>query len=198
VPNEVWLVNTNNFIGNAGIVGIIGIVVLSLGLFSIVWATRLFNRLIKLRTLYEEGWSGVQAALKSRRDLVHNIEKAAEISIMTHEPETFRSITHACAQGQAAHSVAETARAELSMTTALAGFRTILENYPALIEDKNMMQIYEELSGLEERIERTRRYYNATARDYNMEMDQFPANLIVRLIGFKRATFFEIDEKGSS
>ena len=60
------------------------------------------------------------------------------------------------------------------------------------------MQIYEELSGLEERIERTRRYYNATARDYNMEMDQFPANLIVRLIGFKRATFFEIDEKGSS
>jgi len=189
-------VNTNNFIGSATIImGIIGLGVLALGLSFTVWAARLFNRLIKLKALYEEGWSAVQVTLKRRSDLIPNIVKAAEVYMfMTHESETLRSITKAHAQKQAAQSVAETAKAEAYMTTSLAGFRTIVENYPDLKADKNIAQIQEELSELEERIENSCHYYNATVRDYNMEMDQFPANLIVGTIGFKRAELFETDE----
>ena len=133
----------NNFIGSAGIVGII-IVVLSPALFFAVWAIKLFNRLIKLRALYEEGWSGVLAAEKRRRDFI-----------------------------------------------------AAMENRPDLKADGDMTQIREELSGLEERVEKTRRYYNATSRDYNMEMDQFPAKLIVSLMGFKHAMLFEPEGKGA-
>ena len=156
----------------------ITIVVLALGLIFTVWVIRLFNRFVTLRTLKEEGWSGVLTALKRRRDFISNIVK----TVMPHESETLRNI----AQPQAARSVAETAKAEASITEALAGLRATIENHPDLKE---------ELSELEKRIEKTRRYYNATVRDFNMEMDQFPASLIVGLMGFKRAAFFEADEQ---
>jgi len=139
MPDEVHAVDINNFAGSVKTVGLT-IVVLSLGLFFTVWAVRLFNRLIKLRALNEEGWSGVLAAQKRRRDLI-----------------------------------------------------AAMENHPDLKMDGDMTQIQEELSGLEERIEKTRRYYNATTRDYNMEMDQFPAKLIVGLMGFKYAMLFKPD-----
>ena len=155
----------------------------------------LFNRLIKLRALSEEGWSGVLAALKRRRELIHNMMKAAEAYIMNHESETLRNITRACALEQAALGVAETANAEAGMKAAIVDFKILLQNYPDLQTDNNMMQIHEEISRLEERIEQTRRYYNATVRDYNMEMDQFPANLIAGLMGFKRAAFFDTGER---
>ncbi|MDL2263973.1 LemA family protein [Synergistaceae bacterium OttesenSCG-928-I11] len=172
----------------------VGLVVLLLLMLIGIWAMRLFNRLVKFRTLSEEGWSGILAVLKRRRDLIPNLVALAS-GYMTHESETLEKITLARALGQAARSVDEMADAETSMTAALAGFRLVLENYPALKADANVMQIQEELSDLEERIEKVRRYYNATVRDYNMEMARFPANLIARPMGFRSAKFFDTDEQ---
>ena len=172
---------------------IISIVVVALSLCFIVWAIKLFNRLIKLKTLNEEGWSGVLVVLKRRRALIPNIIDIADLHL-NHETGAFCRLTQAQELEQAANSVAEMARAEASMTAALAGFKAIVENYPYLQSDENMMHIQQELRELEERIEKVRRYYNATARDYNMEMAQFPANLVVGLMGFKSAEFFETDE----
>jgi len=172
-----------------------GVAVLALCLFSTGWAIRLFNRLIYLRTLKEEGWSGVLAALKRRRDLIPNILKLAEVYIMAHESEALLNTIQAHAQGQVTYSVAEVKRAEEFTAVTLARIMAIMENHPNLKAEKSIMQIHEELSGLEERIEKTRHYYNATVRDYNMEMDQFPANLVVGLMGFKRAALFESDEQ---
>jgi LemA protein len=173
--------------------GIISIVTFALGLFSVVWAIRLYNRLIKLRTFNEEGWSGVLVALKRRRALISSIVKAT--GVQPHESEALWSIARAQAREQAACGVTEAARAEAGVTAALAGFRAIVENHPDLKENMNMIQIQEEFSALEDRIEKTRRYYNATVRDFNMEMDRFPANLVVELMGFKRASFFETEEQ---
>jgi len=177
-----------------GTLGIAGIVILALIVITGVWAARLFNRLIKLRTLNEEGWSGILAALKRRGDLIPNLVEIAS-RYMTHESETLTEITAARAMVQGARSVVETADAEEIMMAALAGFRGIVENYPELKADKNMMQIQEQLVELEERIEKVRRYYNATVRDFNMEMSRFPANLIADSMGFARAAFFETEEK---
>lgn len=175
-------------------VEIAGLVVLVLILLIGIWAVRLFNRLVKFKALNEEGWSGILAALKRRRDLIPNLVTLASV-YMTHESETLERIAQARAMGQAARSVDEMAGAETSMTAALAGFRLVAESYPALKADANVMQIQEELSELEERIEKVRRYYNATVRDYNMEMDRFPANLIAGPMGFRRAKFFDTDEQ---
>jgi len=183
--------DANNFVCNVvEIMGIISTVFLALLLYSIFRAAKLFNRLIKLKEFCDEGWSGVLAALERKRNIIANIAKAAEAYIPP-ESEAIRNMTQACEQGQAALCVTETIRAEACMKAALVGFMAAIENYPELKNDKNIKQFMEELSRLEERIEKTRRYYNATVRDYNMEMKQFPANLAVRLMGFRRAVLFE-------
>lgn len=179
---------------NFGGIEIAGIIVLSLFLIAVVWVVRLFNRLIRFKALHEESWSGVLAVLKRRRDLIPNLVEIAA-GYMSHESGTLEKIAEARSMGQAARSVAEMENAEMSMMSALAGFRIISENYPALKADANMMHIQQELSELEERIEKVRRYYNATVRDYNMEMDRFPANIVAGPMGFKRAKFFDTDEQ---
>ena len=173
--------------------GIENIIIIALALLSIIWAIRLFNRLIKLRTLNEEGWSGILSTLKRRGDLLPSLLEVAE-RYMSNESETLTKIAQARAMNQTARSVTEMACAEMSMMEALTGFKITVENYPELKADKNMLSIKDALAGLEERIEIVRHYYNATARDYNMEMSRFPANLIVGLMGFKRAALFEAYE----
>jgi LemA protein len=168
-------------------------VFLVFGLVATVWGIKLFNKMIKLRTIVEEGWSGVMVALRRRRDLIPNLVQVAGIYV-GHENDTLKGVAEARSLGQAAKSVAETARAESLMMGALAGFKGIVESYPELKADKNMMHVQEQLTELEERIEKVRRYYNATVRDHNMEMARFPANLITPMLGFKSATFFETDE----
>jgi LemA protein len=163
-------------------------------ILSALWCVRLFNRLVKLKTLNEEGWSGILAALKHRRDLIPNLVETAS-GYMGHESETLKNVIQARAMGQAARGFSEVMDAETHMMSALAGFRVLQENYPQLKADANMMQIQEKLSELEERIEKTRRYYNATVRDLNMAMDRFPANIIAGTMGFKHAAFFDIDEQ---
>jgi LemA protein len=163
-------------------------------LYSIFWGVRLYNRLVKLQVFTEEGWSGILAALKRRRDILPNLVETAA-GYMSHENDTLKGIAQARALGQAARGVEEVAHAETNMMAALAGFRGIVENYPELKANQNMMHIKQELSALEERIEKTRRYYNATVRDFNMEIDRFPANLFVGFMGYKHAKFFDTDEK---
>ena len=177
-----------------GTLEIIGITVFALIVMIGVWAVRLFNKLIGLRTLCEESWSGILAALKRRGDLLHNLVETAA-GYMTHGSETLTKITLARGMARSARGVTEIANAEMSVTAALAGFRIAAENYPELKADKNMIAIQEELSGLEGRIEKVRRYYNATVRDFNMEMARFPANFVSAPMGFKPAAFFEADEQ---
>gem|GEM_PF-385127 len=185
--------NANNLIGNvAVIVGIISTIVLALLLYFFFRAAKLFNRLIRLMAIKDEGWSGVLAALKRRREAISAAVKAAEAYI-AREPETFRNINRACERERDAQNVTETARAKADIKAAFSDFMAVMENYPDLNMD--MAQIREEFSRLEDRVEKTRRYYNATVRDYNMEMDQFPANLIAGLMGFKRAAFFDTGER---
>jgi LemA protein len=186
--------NLENIMEKLGAGGIVSIVVLLLIVFTVSWAVRLFNRLVRFKALHEEGWSGILAALKRRSDLLPNLVETAS-SYMGHESETLVKIAEARALTQSAKGFSEVMDAETHMMSALTGFRTFQENYPQLKADKNMMHIQEELSALEERIEKTRRYYNATVRDFNMEMDRFPANIVAGAMGFKHARFFETDEK---
>ena len=172
---------------------IIIVAITALSLFSTVWAIKLFNRLIVLMAFKEEGWSGLLGALKCRRDLILIIIKTVE-SVMPHESEMLRNSVQTHWREQTAYKVAEMSRFEAGITTAIAAFKADMVNYPDLKADENLLQIQEELSELEEDIEKTRLYYNATVRDYNMEMSQFPANFIVRLMGFQLGTCFETNE----
>ena len=67
-------------------------------------------------------------------------------------------------------------------------------NYPELKADQNFRQLQNELSELEDHIQKARRYYNGAARDFNITIESFPSNLVAGTFGFNQAEYFEISD----
>ena len=152
----------------------------------------MYNGFVKLQSLNEEGWSGIMAALQRRWDLIPSLVETAE-RYMNHESDVFQKISEARSCGQAARSVSEIMESENRMKSAMAAFNIVVENYPELKADESMLRIQEEMSAMEVNIEKNRRYYNATSRDYNTRLRQFPANLAADFFRFKKVDYFELN-----
>ena len=71
----------------------------------------------------------------------------------------------------------------------------VAENYPQLRAVESFLQLQETLTATEDKIEYARRYYNTSARDYNIALQTFPRNLIAGPFGFKAVAFFAADEE---
>jgi len=56
------------------------------------------------------------------------------------------------------------------------------------------LQLQEELTDTEDKIQAARRFYNGSARDLNIKLKTFPNILFAGMLGFKEREFFEVDE----
>ena len=151
-----------------------------------------YNKLVKLTTLVDEAWSGIDVQLKKRYDLIPNLVETVK-GYASHEKETFENVTKARNQAQNATTVEGQQAAENQLNRALINLYAVAEQYPELKANENFLSLQNELSVIESDIEKSRRYYNGTTRDYNILIDQFPSNIIAGMANFKKAGFFEID-----
>jgi LemA protein len=173
------------------IVVIVVVVVLALGL----WAS--YNGLVKRRNRTQEAWSEIDVELKRRHDLIPNLVSTVE-GYATHERGTFEAVTTARTNAVAAGATGDPGRiasAEGALSGALRSLFAVAENYPQLRAVESFLQLQETLTATEDKIEYARRYYNTSARDYNVALQTFPRNLIAGPFGFTAVTFFTTDEQ---
>ncbi|MDB2695740.1 LemA family protein, partial [Flavobacteriaceae bacterium] len=111
----------------------------------------------------------------------------------SHEKETFENVTKARNQAQNATTVEGQQVTENQLNKALINLYAVAEEYPELKANENFLSLQNELSDVESDIEKSRRYYNGTTRDYNIVIDSFPSNIIAGITNFKKAEYFEID-----
>ena len=83
---------------------------------------------------------------------------------------------------------------EDGLTGAISKIFAVAENYPDLKANTNFIQLQTTLKELEESIQKSRRYYNGAARDFNTAIVVFPTNLIANLFGYKKVDFFEASQ----
>ena len=166
---------------------LIGLVVL-----AAFYGVGIYNRLVKLKTLVAEAWSGIDVQLKKRYDLIPNLVETVK-GYASHEKETFENVTKARNQAQNATSVEGKQAAENQLNKSLINLFAVAEQYPELKANENFLSLQNELSVVESDIEKSRRYYNGTTRDYNILIDSFPSNIIAGITKFTKAVFFEID-----
>ncbi|MCA0133872.1 LemA family protein [Winogradskyella alexanderae] len=159
---------------------------------SVFYGIGIYNRLVKLSTLVDEAWSGIDVQLKKRYNLIPNLVETVK-GYASHEKETFENVTKARSQAQNATTVDEQQAAENQLNKALINLYAVAEQYPELKANENFLNLQNELSVIEGDIEKSRRYYNGTTRDYNIVIDSFPSNIIAGLTKFEKAAFFEID-----
>ena len=165
---------------------ILGVVVL-VGIYFI----SVYNKLVSLRNLVQEGWSSIDVMLKKRHDLIPNLVETVK-GYATHERETLDSVIQARTAAQQANSVESKEVAEKNLDKAMFNLMAVAEQYPDLKANANFQQLQAELSAVESDIEKARRYYNGTVRNNNTTVQSFPSNVVAGMFGFKDATFFEL------
>lgn len=154
----------------------------------------MYNKLVKLKTLMQEGWSGIDVQLKKRYDLIPNLINTVK-GFATHEKEVFENVAAMRSAGINAKTVQEQEQAENQITQALGRLFAVAENYPDLKANTNFIELQRELSQIENDIQMSRRYYNGTVRENNILVESFPSNIVANLFTFSKGEFFELDNE---
>jgi LemA protein len=114
--------------------------------------------------------------------------------MMEFEQDTLEKVVSARAKAVSAHSPQSKAEAENVLTQALGRLFAVMENYPALKSNQNVMHLQEELTSTENRISFARQLYNDLVANYLTKIQIFPNNLISSLLGFRREEYFTAEE----
>src|SRR5918911_1738777 len=163
---------------------VIGVVVL-LGLSLIISR----NRFVSQRQLINDAWANIDTELRRRYDLIPNIVETVK-GYAQHEREVFENVTRArAAAAGATGSPAQQAAAEGPFVAALRQLFAVVENYPQLKANQNFLQLQSELANTEDRIQASRRFYNANVQDYNRRVRSFPSVMIARIFNFGEEEF---------
>jgi LemA protein len=170
-----------------------GYILLGVVVVLLIWAVSLYNKLVTNKNLVAEGWSGIDVQLKRRNDLIPNLIESVK-GYMGHERGVLDQVTELRTKSQAAQSVGDKARVEGAMGAALANLFAVAENYPDLKASQNFMELQKSLADIEDQVQLARRYYNGTARNFNILIQSFPSNLMASAFGFTTVEYFEIED----
>jgi LemA protein len=172
-----------------GVIIVVGIiVVLALVVIGI------YNGLIQRRLRVDEALGQIEVQLKRRWDLIPNLINAVK-GYMGFEQTVLENVTNARANAVAAgaRGPAEQAVAENALTSSLRSLFAVVENYPDLKANQNVLSLQEELTTTENQISFSRQHYNATVLDYNTNIQTFPSVIIAGMFGFGKREFFDAE-----
>ena len=168
-----------------GSIGIAAILLLSIFIL-------LYNKLIRIKNLVAEAWSGIDIQLKRRYDLIPNLVATVK-GYSDHEAATLTKVTQLRTIAMGATSVNDKIMAEAALTDTLKTLFAVAESYPELKASNNFANLQTELSNIEEQLQLARRYYNGVVREYNSSIQTFPNNLVANFLQYKPEPFFEIN-----
>ncbi len=175
---------------------IIAILVLVAGLVGFIWTT--YNSLVKGDVKVQEAWADIDVQLKNRYDLlpdlVESVKKATRLDedILTKVTE-LRS--RAMEDATKNVPLEERAKVENQLTGAIRDIKVQVEAYPDIKSHAEIMNLMEKLTEIEDKIVYSRRYYNASVKEFNTMVKMFPAVLVARFMGFSDKEFFAASEE---
>jgi LemA protein len=158
------------------------------------WGVLLYNNLVQRRLRVDEAWAQIDVQLKRRHDLIPNLVNAVK-GYMGFEQKVLEDVTAARANAVAAggQGPAAQAAAENQLTQTLRSLFAVVENYPDLKANQNVLALQEQLTTTENQIAFSRQNYNASVLEYNTAIATFPSVLIAGPLGFTRREFFEAE-----
>jgi LemA protein len=170
-----------------------GLIILAVIGAFLLWMIVVYNGLVSLRNDVQSSWKQIDVQLKRRHDLIPNLVSTVK-GMMEFEQDTLEKVISARTKAVSAANPQSKAEAENVLTQALGRLFAVMENYPALKSNQNVMHLQEELTSTENRISFARQLYNDLVANYLTKIQIFPNNLISSLLGFRREEYFAAEE----
>ena len=171
----------------------------------IIYVISIFNTLVALRNRFENAFSQIEVQLKRRYDLIPNLIETAK-GYLKHERETLDAVIQArnTASNQLSKAnsnpgdpatIESLGKAEGNLAGAMGRFNVVVEAYPDLKANQNMMQLTEELTSTENKVSFARQAFNDQVMAYNTYKQSFPQIYFAGMFGHnKDATLLEFED----
>lgn len=181
---------------------IITLVIIAALIFYVIG---IYNQLVALKNRYQNGFSQIEVQLKRRYDLIPNLVETAK-AYMKHESETLEAVIAARNQASeglqaasanpgSAAAIGQLAGAEGLLGSAMGKLNIVMEAYPDLKANQNMMQVSEELSSTENKVAFSRQAFNDAVTAYNTYKQTFPPVFFAASFGHSQdASLLEFED----
>ncbi len=167
--------------------------ILAILILAVLWIIWAYNLLVSLRNQIQNAWKQIDVQLKRRHDLIPNLVETVK-GYMKYEQQTLEKVMEARSRAVASTGVKESAAAENALTQSLGRIFALMENYPELKANENVLRLQEELTTTENQIAFARQYYNDLVMRFNLRQEVFPASLVAGFFNFKPSEFFAVPE----
>jgi LemA protein len=169
-----------------------------------LWAIAIYNGLVVLRNRYKNAFAQIDVQLKRRYDLIPNLVETVK-GYMAHERETLEAVTRArgaavtAAQAASANPgnpavMQQLGQAEGALSGVLGRLLALVESYPDLKANQNVLLMQEELTSTENKVAFSRQAYNDSVMEYNTRRESFPESVFAGPFGFGAAELLQATE----
>lgn len=159
-----------------------------LGILAVllIYGIILYNNLVSLKHNVEKAWSNIDVLLKQRHDELPKLVETCK-QYMKYEQETLEKVMHArtaVANAREKGDMGALGPAETQLRMGVGNLFAVAEAYPELKANENFQHLQARISGLENAIADRREFYNESANQNNIRIEQFPDVIIARFFSF--------------
>jgi LemA protein len=172
------------------LLALVGALIVLGGVLLAVFVITTYNMVVAEQRRIDRAWANVDVVLKQRHDELPNVVLAVR-GQLGFERGVLDEVTRLRAAYAPGAPLPEQAAVALSTTQALRSLFAVVERYPELHSQQNVMALQAEIERLETLIAGRRELFNQQVYQYNATIQQLPAVLLAGVMGWKPRQLFE-------
>lgn len=178
------------------------IAIVAVAVLLISWGVIKYNGFVDKQEAVNTAWSQVENQYQRRVDLIPNLVETVK-GYAAHEKETLAAVIEARSKATATNidannlseeSLSQFQQSQDQLSSALSRLMVVVERYPDLKANENFRDLQIQLEGTENRIAVARKDFNSIAKEYNVSVRKFPANIIANMMNFDQRPYFKSSE----
>jgi LemA protein len=151
-----------------------------------------YNSVVALRTRIDKAWGNVEVALKQRHDQLAELVAAVR-DVMAFEEAVLGEVARQRARYAPQAPISEQGAVSAATSRAVRSLFAVVENYPQIRSQENVLRLQAEIERLEQQIADRRELYNDQVYRYNTTIGQVPAVILAGLLGWLPRSFFDAE-----